>query len=233
MTRDTPHHDVLYKTPFEKRVVFFLVFMGILSITYGLLFVIDFLPEKPTGDIAPLETVVSNDTGTTTPSYTEMPITETTPVDPLPISIIFDSLGGKEIKVLNPESHSIPALDTALLSGVVRHPDSADFEQEGTILIFGHSSYLPKVFNKNFQAFNGIQKLVWGDIIRLRSSDIEYVYRVDREYKAKASDADIKIESGTPKLTLATCNSFGTKDDRFIVEATLVETHALEAQNPQ
>ena len=147
-------------------------------------------------------------------------------VDPFPVSITFDSLD-KTIAVLNPESRSVAALDTALLSGVVRHPDSADFERTGTIFLLGHSSYLPNVINKNFQAFNGIQKLGWGDVIRLRSGDTEYVYHVDRTYEVKASDAEVEIEAGVAKLTLATCNSFGSKDDRFVVEATLVSKTAI------
>ena len=39
----------------------------------------------------------------------------------------------KEISVLNPESRSVEDLDNALLSGVVRHPDSADLSQNGKI----------------------------------------------------------------------------------------------------
>jgi LPXTG-site transpeptidase (sortase) family protein len=215
----------LYASKFEERLVFFLVFAGVLALTYGFLFVIDFLPEKPgTSDDNDNATLVQNrndevidDTDAETAKLVE--------IDPLPIRIIFDSLDEREVVVLNPDSRSVEALDTALLSGVVRHPDSADFERIGTIFLFGHSSYLPNVINKNFQAFNGIQKLTWGDTIRLQSSDTEYVYRVDRVYEASANDAEVKIESGKAKLTLVTCDSFGSKSDRFIVEASLLETH--------
>ena len=85
------------------------------------------------------------------------------------------------------------------------------------------------MINKNFQDFNGIQKLKWGDTIRLQSKDTEYVYRVDRVYQAKASDATVAMQNVQAKLTLATCNSFATKDDRFIVESSLVESHPLPA----
>lgn len=204
----------------EERVIFFFVCMGIVTLTYGFLFLFDFLPEKP-GINTPITEQVES-----TPENVVNTNTDTgEALNPLPISIIFDSLD-KEVSILNPEDDSTSALDTALLSGVVRHPDSADFENTGTIFLLGHSSYLPVVHNKNFQAFNGIQKLVWGDTIRLRSQDMEYVYSVDRVYEAKASDADVAIEHGIAKLTLATCNSFGTKDDRYIVEATLVESYA-------
>ncbi|MEZ4200358.1 MAG: hypothetical protein R3B69_02055 [Candidatus Paceibacterota bacterium] len=52
---------------------------------------------------------------------------------------------GRTVPVLNPASRSVAVLDEALLSGVVRHPDSADFSEPGNILILGHSSYLPNV----------------------------------------------------------------------------------------
>lgn len=148
-------------------------------------------------------------------------------VDPLPLKIIFDDLEGRTVTVNNPTSRSIADLDEALLSGVVRHPDSADFQNVGNILILGHSSYLPNVFNKSFQAFNGIQQLTWGDKIRVQSADTEYVYQVDKVFKAPASEVVVDQSWGEAKLTLATCNSFGSKDDRFIVEATLVSSKPL------
>ncbi len=218
----------LYATKLEERVVFFLVSMGVLTLTYGFLFAIDFMPEKPEEDtdIAATSTapnIFVNNAAVIEEEMVEEPIV----ADPYPIRIIFDTLDGRSVSVLNPESRSIEALDAALLSGVVRHPDSADFEDEGTIFLFGHSSYLPKVINKNYQAFNGIQKLVWGDTIRLQSSDMEYVYRVDSVREASALDAEVEIEMGTSKLTLVTCDSFGSKSDRFIVEATLIKSYAL------
>lgn len=221
------HHSKL-----EERIVFFFVCMGVIAITYGIFYIVDFLPEKPTTTATTTPTIsnsttIKNSVGATTEDIKETAPEVNVSVEPLPLSIIFDSLDNKEVKVLNPKTDSVAALDAALLSGVVRHPSSADFENTGTILLLGHSSYLPVVHNKNFQAFNGIQKLVWGDTIRLRSADTEYVYSVDRVYEAKASDAEISIEKGVAKLTLATCNSFGTKDDRFVVEATLIDTHSI------
>lgn len=209
-----------FASKLEQRLVFFFVSMGVITLTYAFLFIIDFLPEKPTvtEEVAQEEVVeVETETETETPAVN---------VDAYPNKIIFDSLD-REVVVLNPETASIEALDAALLSGVVRHPDSADFNDTGTIFLLGHSSYLPVVRNKNFQAFNGIEKLEWGDTIRLRSDDMEYVYSVDRIYQTKASDASVDIERGVSKLILATCNSFGTKDDRFIVEATLVKSIPL------
>lgn len=219
--------EALFTSKLEQRIVFFLVSVGVVTLTYGFFYLIDFLPETP--ETKPV--MVGNGSSNmpiVAPGASTTPATVAAAEDiaPLPTKIFIDALD-KEIAVLNPESRSVSALDTALLSGVVRHPDSADFVRTGTIFILGHSSYLPNVVNKNFQAFNGIQKLTWGDTIRLHSADTEYVYRVERVYEAKASDAEVEIRSGESRLTLATCNSFGTKDDRFVVEASLVGKHAL------
>ena len=138
----------------------------------------------------------------------------------LPVEIHIDRLN-RTIPVLNPVSRAIEDLDRALLSGAVRHPDSADFEREGNIFILGHSSRLPNVINRNFQAFNGIENLKWGDVIRVRSYDTEYIYRVDRVYEAKASEVTIPIAGTGPRLTLVTCDNLGAIEDRFILEATL------------
>jgi LPXTG-site transpeptidase (sortase) family protein len=247
-----------YVSKTEERFVFLLVFVGVLALTYGFLFLVDFLPEKPANEIGTRTPVVTS-TNTAIPIATEdavipLPDSDTRVdvgvdaynngsvaydggtsvdvderegiIDPYPERIIFDTLNNRTVPVLNPSSRSVEALDTALLSGVVRHPDSADFERTGTIFLFGHSSYLPNVMNKNFQAFNGIQKMTWGDTIRLQSSDTEYVYRVDRVYETSANDAEVKIETGKAKLTLVTCDSFGAKSDRFVVEATLIRENS-------
>ena len=211
---DSHGHD---SSKIEDRITFFFVAVGVITITLGLFAFFDFLPEKP-------GTPEEEPSLATTAYEPVIEEEETEPLvagDPLPVKIIIDDLK-KEIDVLNPASNDIQTLDNALLSGVVRHPDSADLVNTGTIFILGHSSYLPNVINKNFQAFNGIQKLEWGDVIRLQSGDAEYVYSVDKVYEAKASDAEVPLQFDTAKLVLATCDSFGSKDDRFIVEASLV-----------
>ena len=133
----------------------------------------------------------------------------------------------RNVPVLNPETNDVTALDNGLLKGLVRHPDSALLGEDGNVLILGHSSYLPNVMNKNFQALNGIQKLKWGDVIELESEGTRYTYRVEKVYQAKASTVTIPTEVTAKRLTLVTCNSFGAKEDRFIVEAKLLSEKTL------
>jgi LPXTG-site transpeptidase (sortase) family protein len=230
----------------KKKLSFISVFFVIFTLSYATLFVFDFLPEVPTDDSS-LERVPdatdsgdltqggednsqgTNEEGSVTTEMTEEYLDQQTELTTvigtsqveLPITISIGRLN-KTITVLNPISRAISDLDEALLSGVVRHPDSAALTQEGNMFILGHSSYLPNVFNKNFQAFNGIQNLEWGDIIEVFSEDIVYEYRVDKVYRANAQELTVPIAGTGHQLTLATCNSFGSVDDRYIVEATRI-----------
>ncbi len=211
----------------EDKIVFFFVSVGVIVITLGLLTLIDFLPEKPeSNDVVEETSAVTNATESYVETTDDTTYEEVDVDHPLPVSIYIDALE-REVNVLNPVSGDVETLDNALLSGVVRHPDSADFGTIGTIFLLGHSSYLPNVINGNFQAFNGIQKLEWGDTIRLRTESMEYIYSVDRVYEAKASSAEVPLQFEEHKLVLATCNTFATKDDRYVVEATLVAKKAL------
>lgn len=211
---------------------FLSVFFVVMVLGYGLLYLIDFVPEPVSETDTPVVKEVNDRLERTeTKEIAEVkdkePASQLDTGSPLPISLTIDALG-RTVTVLNPTSRNVSDLDNALLSGVVRHPDSDDLIGPGNILILGHSSYLKNVFNKNFQAFNGIQNLNWGDTIRVRSKDTEYVYKVARVYKAEASEVNVKTGGSENMLTLVTCNTFGAKEDRFIVEAKLVSKKALK-----
>ncbi len=197
-------------------ITFFLVFLA----TYAVLAWVDFLPE-PVTPKTPEKEVILNDQNTLESEAKNDKKTSFVG-NILPEKITFDSLN-RSVTVFNPNSRNVTELDNALLNGVVRHPDSATLGQNGTVFILGHSSYLPKVLNENFQAFNGIQDLKWGDLIKVEGGDEVYIYRVEKVYKAKATDTTVPIAGESQRLVLATCNSFGSTDDRYIVEAELAE----------
>ncbi len=208
----------------HKKLLFLAVFFCIFTISYVILVAVDFVPE-PKEEVAEQvieteETVQETEVEETEPEVLEEPAS-------LPQSIYIERLD-KTVPVLNPTSRAISDLDTALLDGVVRHPDSALLNQDGNVFILGHSSYLPNVFNKNFQAFNGIQNLEWGDVIEVKSENGQVIeYRVEKVYQARAQDVTVPIAGDEKKLTLATCNSFGSTDDRYIVEAKQIGERSL------
>lgn len=236
----------------QRKIRFIATFFFVFLAMYIFLYIIDFLPEAPSDEVAQEKNAATELTETEreqmsdqtdvlqsvseTPLNIEMTeeqqppsMATNTDIEPttqdMPVSMYIEKLD-RTVDVLNPQSRTIADLDTALLDGVVRHPDSAAPNQDGNVFILGHSSYLPNVFNRNFQAFNGIQNLEWGDTITLTSEGAVYAYRVEKVYKARASDVTVPIAGTSQMLTIATCNSFGSTDDRYIVEATLQTTEA-------
>jgi LPXTG-site transpeptidase (sortase) family protein len=218
----------LFERVWEQKYAFFGVFFLVFMFSYLVLVAIDFVPE-PKGAVDEVENLQVEPTSTEIEQSAQtdfnLPMGDVSnPV--LPTSLYIEKLD-RTIPVLNPSSSEVVDLDNALLNGVVRHPDSAHMAQAGNVFILGHSSYLPSVINQNFQAFNGIQDLAWGDRIEVTSEGFVLTYEVEKVYKAKAADVTIPVADTGARLTLATCNSFGSKDDRFIVEAKRIDIRAL------
>ena len=208
-----------------RKGIFLLVFFTVFLFSYAFLTWVDFLPELvETSEETESALSVDTEIPVVVPEVT-VPAVKPESVNPVyPTNIYIEALD-RNISVQNPTSRNITDLDAALLKGAVRHPDSATLERTGTVFILGHSSYLPVVKNKAFQAFNDIQKLKWGDLIEVTTAEGMYTYRVDKVYRAKAQDVTVPIAGTEKRLFLATCNSFGTTDDRYIVEAELLETN--------
>ena len=177
---------------------------------------LDLLPER--SDKNRLSTVTIAQAQAIFPSVDEE--MEETVVEQ-PQRVVIDSVG-VDVVVNNPIRTDIATLDNSLLSGVVRYPTSGVLGENGNVVIFGHSSYLPVVRNNFFRAFNGIEDLKRGEIIEVYGENVVYRYEVSRVYEADADDTRIPLTNDTKKLTLSTCNSFGDLDDRYVVEAYFV-----------
>ncbi len=200
-----------------KRKWYFLglsifVFLG----TVFVLWKLDVLPSVPR-------------TSTLSLASTAVIATSSAPIlgieEPLKITIPAINLSAS---IANPTTTSIEVLDGFLLNGAVRYPTSASLGEIGNVVLFGHSSYLPIVGNQAYKTFDGIQKLVAGDVITVYSTDAVYTYRVRSVSKeSAASDAGIPLAIAGRELTLVTCNSFATKTDRFIVVADLVGSRLI------
>ncbi len=145
-----------------------------------------------------------------------------------PVKIVIIKIG-LSATVENPSSTAISVLDEALLKGAVRYPTSAKLGEVGNVVIFGHSSYLPVVRNQAYKTFDGIQKLAVGDVITVYSPTHAYTYAVESVSKENTGSGAIPLAIEGKKLTLATCDSFGTPSDRFVVVATFVESHTVSS----
>lgn len=143
----------------------------------------------------------------------------------LPVRIRIDAID-LDLVVQNPQTTDIQALDDDLQKGPARYVKSAQLGEAGNMIIFAHSSHLPIVHNKMFQAFNRVPELAAGDSITITGDDgVQYLYSVVSVTKADATDAQIDLvpNDGT-HLTLVTCDTLTGKSARFVLDATLVGT---------
>ena len=182
----------------------------------------DLLPEKPVVAVAPVVTLTANKS-----DDVKIDNIQTVPELPTKIKITKINLSAS---VVNPTTTGIEVLDKELLKGVVRYPTSAKLGEVGNVVLFGHSSYLPIVNNQAYKTFNGIQKLAVGDVVIVYSSNTAYTYRVRSVTKESAdNNTAIQLSMNDKVLTLVTCNSFATKQDRFVVTADFVESHSISS----
>lgn len=179
-----------------------LVFAG----TVGVAASLDVLPEGSGAELAASPALISADEAKVQPE--------------LPTLIRIPPLD-RELPIANPVTTEVAVLDRALQSATVRYPTSAKLGEDGNVIVFGHSSHLPIVRNDLFKAFNDIETLEEGDEIVVVGSAYEYVYTVETVESANAEADAIPLRVDGKKLTLATCDSFGTKSGRFIVTAGL------------
>ena len=141
----------------------------------------------------------------------------------LPTRIVIPAIG-LDLPVQNPSTRDIAALDTLLQEGPVRYVDSAKLGEEGSVLIFAHSSRLPVVHNQMYRAFNRISELSEGDTVTVSGEGKSYIYAVRSVRRADANGdetIDLSSKNGT-HLTLVTCDTLTSKASRWILEAEFV-----------
>ena len=201
---------------YQRKWSFLVAFLLVFFTAFSVLTALDMVPEPRMAE----EDDEQNLTATVLSSIPEEP--------ELPLKIEIPEID-LEVAIENPTDTDVAVLDRALLKGAVRYPTSAELGEEGNVILFGHSSYLPVVNNDAFKIFNKIQDLEEGDRIIVYGTDSKYVYEVETVSQEDANSAAIPLEVGEPTLTLATCDSFGKKTDRFVVIAKLVERQALES----
>jgi len=150
--------------------------------------------------------------------------TDTSSQGTLPTEIKIPSVG-IDLPVQNPSTTDVDALDALLNKGPARYVSSAELGTQGNVLIFAHSSHLPIVTNKMFQAFNQIPNVNPGASIEIDGADGKaYLYSVDSVVKADTQTGatiDLSPTQGK-KLTLVTCDTLTGTSARFILTAHFV-----------
>lgn len=128
---------------------------------------------------------------------------------------------GVEADVHVPPSIDVATLDSLLARGAVYYPGSGVIER-GNIFIFGHSTNWSIVKNQAYKTFNKLDSLEAGDRIYLSGDGWEATYEVESVRIAPDSEVLVSFEGATPRLTLSTCNTFGLKAERIVVQARAV-----------
>ncbi len=141
-----------------------------------------------------------------------------------PVQIVIKSIGVNAV-VANPTTTDTKVLDDALLHGAVRYPGSG-LAGKGNMFLFGHSTGYKVVHNQAYKTFNDIKTLKKGDSISVFSKENEYLYEVDKVTLVDADKALVEFGTGDKKLTLSTCNTFGEKQERYVVEASYIGSRA-------
>ena len=188
-----------------------MTFILLFVLMYGFMAAVDALPDP-----------------TNAPSHSS--VVATAPAQPeAPVRVVASDIN-LDVTVANPTSTNVDVLDADLLSGAVRYPTSAELGVDGTVLIFGHSSYLPIVHNLAYKTFDGIQNLKTGQIISVYSGDREYRYSVSGIKLADATQDVVELSTNGKHLVLVTCDSFAQKTNRFVVTADFVGTYSLASK---
>lgn len=197
---------------------FFLVFFLTLAVlSWG-----GFIPQSYIED-ASSESVDSSEVTQSTGSNNQTVSSDEVIADPVRLVI---GKVGINAAIVNPTSRNVGDLDQALQSGVVRYPGTGRLGENSTMFLFGHSSFLPVVYNKAYQSLNYLYKLEKGDLINVESRRSVYLYRVVSVVKENAADAKVDLSRRDRHLVIATCDSFGKKSDRYIVDAEYVGSFA-------
>ncbi|HTR18985.1 MAG TPA: sortase [Candidatus Paceibacterota bacterium] len=158
------------------------------------------------------------------PQLGDTSVSDSTSAGTLPAEIKIPSVG-IDLPVQNPSTTDVDALDALLNKGPARYVSSAELGVQGNVLIFAHSSHLPIVTNKMFQAFNQIPNVDPGASIEIDGQNGKaYLYSVDSVVKADTqtgASIDLSPTQGQ-KLTLVTCDTLTGTSARFILTAHFV-----------
>lgn len=194
----------------ENKFAFLLNFFIISTITFSILYMFGLVPEEFKMSFGRYSTK----------DYTNNKSGE------LPLSIKVSKVG-IDSQIYNPESTDIKTLDDLLLKGVVHYPGSGLLGGNGNVFLFAHSTGIRIVNNQAFKSFNGLKNLKEGDSISVFSDKNEYIYKVSSVKLEGADKALVTFDTSDKKLTLSTCNTFGAKTERYVVEAELDKVVSL------
>ena len=197
----------------HRKWPFFLNFFIVCFFTFGTLYMLGLVPTE-------LEMSIGR--------YPDKEIADKKNAE-VPLSIKIPIIG-VDAQVYNPASTSTEVLDGYLAKGAVRYPGSGLLGY-GNIFIFGHNSRLAVVNNQAYKTFNGLKDLKTGDMIYVISDKNEFAFKVASLKMEGADKALVTFDTTVNRLTLSTCNTFGAKSDRYVVEADFIGSRPIAVKS--
>ncbi len=190
----------------KKELIF--VFLGVLFLSLILLFSFNAVPTEL--QFAPSIFSNKEDSVKNNGSVVSKAI--------LPAHIKISKIG-VDVSISNPESDNVEVLDEYLKKGAVHYPGSGSLVT-GNMFLFAHSTGIKIVQNQAYKAFNDLKSLSTGDTISVSGEDGKiYIYKVSSVKLATDKDVLVTFNRKERMLTLSTCNTFGQKSERYVVEA--------------
>lgn len=212
----------------ERPFSFAITFLALFALVFAFLAMTDSLPDATTGTEPAAQTATNSQQDAPSVSGGAQQIaTDPGAAPQVPVRVVAKDIG-LDVSVSNPATTSVDLLDKALEDGAVRYPTSALLNEEGTVLLFGHSSYLPIVYHQYYKTFNGIQNLKEGETVSVFAAGTEYRYTVTGVRIANADEDVIELPQSGKHLVLVTCDSFATKSTRYVVNADFVGAYAVQ-----
>jgi len=135
----------------------------------------------------------------------------------LPLEIYVPSIDLRS-HIEAPSVAKVDILDAALMKGPVYYPGSGT-PGSGNVLLFGHSSSWTVVRNKNYKIFNKLKEAKKDEFVYVKTSSGTHIYKVVDVKKVSKYNTWVQFDQKKPTITLATCDSFGKRSDRWVLEA--------------
>ena len=202
----------------KSQVKFILYFVIAFLVIFALLYSAGLVPQSIKGDEGDSLRVLWDKAQKTA---VDKQVNQNIVAPESPTRIVIDKIG-VDVSVSNPNTTNVYTLDDYLLKGAVHYPGSG-LIGSGNMFIFAHSAEAYVILhNLNLKAFNKLENLSAGDIIKVYGASGIYLYKVTGVNLVNENKALVEFSDEKNMLTLSTCNTFGAKTDRYVVEADYV-----------
>lgn len=226
----TEKENTIFGHSFSNVVFYTTQVVGVFLITFIFLYILGFIPEQfksndISGDSSDSAETLHYGGGSQSKEYDLGSVNYGQVTKTTPRRITIDKIGVDSI-VEHPDAQDIETLDNSLKKGAVYYPGSGTIE-DGNVFLFGHSTNWKVLNNQAYKTFNDLDKLKFGDEITLHSGGVTYIYSVEKVTLANADTAFVDFTKTGRRLTLSTCNTFGAKQERWVVDAVFKEKRSI------